>query len=523
MSRVRRGAVGQSLGLMGNVALTFEGSVAKAAGRFGIIGQFVEGFLDLLFPPAEPPPPPPVMTKAEMTEALNNLEKEVAHQLWWQEIKQIKADVDAFNISLQDKWDFLAGLTLVKLKDDKGNEVGSLPVIDRMVDELTQKDLKVLDDYFYPTAQVDAAEKLDTWRVQLEDMNFTDRQLTEQELATRKRVTAQFYVLVGSMQASYYQASVAWCWGQELLLNSQVACYNKDLRAWQDKVDDKPGFLKKNPKEDLLDPYPELKANVAKDNRYLPHKPVTWQSWRKPGLDPVKKLQDTIDTLLVYCLKGKAATDSTPAKPGAYTELRERWDALDAAVAGWYGDTWLALTQEDEDELGELRTKRSAKSVGPLMAPHFAEWQLLQAKRTLGNKPYWFELARAMAAAPKRASDWSAAVAKYYLADTVEEDVLTFGDAIDAWRTLRASVSFHYYTTKQPLESFTTVAQDQYNDSHLADAIAKHNPDVKVGLTAPLPEGTDLKIFEKDWLPYVDLRKQLWPPPPAPQVPPASS
>jgi len=459
------GVIGSSLGTLGNVALTWEGRAAKIAGRMGMVGALAASFLELLFPPADPPPP---VTKEDLTQALASMDKAVIQALWLQEASKVKVNIDTFNNNFQDNWDDLTQLALEPEKDSSGKVVGSRPVIDE-TDQLTPTWLSTMEGYYFPAGT--GAQDLDRYRLTLEDANFNDTGLTAADIAHRQVLTMQLYVMIGSLMAAYHQSSIAWRWGQEMLLYNQFTRYNKDHDDWSAQVDANPKYAASHPEADLLNPYPALIAKLKKDPNFLTeYTAPVWHKWATEAGSPVKKLQETMDNLLAYCVTGKPATDTAPAKPGMYTDLRKKWDALEAAAAA-----------------------------GLTLAP--------------GVKPTAAQMKTAMAEARDRAANWSSTVVANNLQGVVEDDVLGFGTAIDAWRTLRASVSFHYYTTVTAAETLTTVAQDQYGDASLAAKIAQYNPDVTAGLTVALPLGTELKIFDKAWLPYVDLAKEIWPRP----------
>lgn len=472
------GVVGSTLGTLGNMALTWEGETAKIAGRFGMAGSLVCTFLDLLFPPQDPPPP---VTKQDLSEALGKSETNVINGLWLDKASNTQVDIETFSTKLNDKWLGMTKMVLETKKDSQGHVVAFRPVI-AITDALDPTALDEHESYYYPKGG--SEDKLENYRLKLETPVFNDANNppTPVQLAQRRLITKQLYVLVGGLVAGYYQASVAWRWGKEMLLAQQVTDYRADHDNWAAQ---NANYQALNPEADLLNPYPDLKKMIADTPDFeTSYSPPTWKHWSTQDDSPVAKLKECLDELLAFSLTGKPADGATPAKPGFYTELRQNWDALEDAVA----------------------------NPDPALTPS------LQVPA--GSKGTLNQMVFAMTEGQRRAAAWSDTVAAKELMGITEDDVLGFGQAVDAWRTLRAAVSFYEYTTVTNAETLTSVATDQYGDGSLAAQVAKYNPDIKQGVNAALPLGTTLKIFEKAWLPYVDLAKELWP---RPQVAPPAN
>ena len=249
--------------------------------------------------------------------------------------------------------------------------------------------------------------------------------------------TLGLYGLIGTLIVSYLKAAASWKWGRELLAAWQYRQYQAEVAQW--KADNGTA-----PAGDDLAGITAKYPGVSIDPHF---KPLDLNGWMRQPLCPGPLLAKEVQEMLKYWVN----------TPGLYTEWSNGLnDSENRATDGDAGLNPGAVTQADLQ-----------KSVD--QGAHRAGWLAV-----LGTK--------------------------YMQTEAGEDDLASFKNAIEAWRSTASPYDFTQYTVRKDdtLRSIGTklvpaVAAQILHDTN--PGISYTNPGVAVQILAPVP-GTILRIYK---------------------------
>ena len=290
-----------------------------------------------------------------------------------------------------------------------------------------------------------------------------------QEILDHQIAAIGVYTCICSLTAAYLKTAVVWNWGQELLLAYQFENFTKEFASWNDS---KQG----------VDPRSSGKysAKVTAPQ----YAPLTWDEWRAGASDSfaatTKNVPDInccatilgaeIQAMLDYCV-------GTSSAPGFYANLQGQLNEIDDRVSA--GEALLA---------------------GGTTSPTIAD-MLKAAELGAVASGYQESLTR-----------------KYGLLGVDGAAVAALGQAVEAWRSVQASVMFSTHQVagsgNDPLNTLTKIATYNYpkeDPAVFAQKLYDANPDIlfegAVGLDRVLKRRTVIKVYEAAAYPYLQPPK----------------
>ena len=412
------------------------GRAGGAAGVGAAIGLFGMDLFEYFNPPQQDPGDS-FVTQADVQAELDDLKADLIDALWKARIDDICAELPALNQGFHDLVD-----SLQKLKVN--GEYFSLVATDDLL-ENTVADIYSYFDHHNPNGLLTV---LRGFRNALEIASSDSGKINALQLLERQTRTIGLYALIGSLSVAYLKAAVMWKWGRELLLSCQYDQYQKDTDFWNDQD---ATYQDTHPFEDLLDSYDEVVANPL-------YKPPTWEEWKSQPGCPWQLLLDEVQSLLDYCVVTAPATGGKPARSGLYTKmLKNNLDDMEKHAA-------------DGDDF--------PSSTAGIWKQHMKD-----AFRYGATRVNWLETLQT----------------EYGLEAVSEQDIDNFGKVIALWQATAASVRFTTYTAG-PNEMPFDIAKHFYNEVGYAWALLQANPTVALENQFYVPEGSVLKIFDKDAL-----------------------
>lgn len=390
---------------------------------------------DLLEDAVNPPPPPaPPLTQAELQNSLDALKADVINAIWKGQADTIVTDLVSLNKGFSEVW-----AAMQKLQVDGQRYVPLIP------DTTTKQWVADTNTYFDLDATTGVLTRLRAYRQSITTSSLNDPSLTPLQVAEHRTSTVGLYCLIGSLEAAYLKAAVAWNWGFELLEAWQYQEYQKAVEHWR----------KQNAAYQAAHPMSGIVAQFPGVNLDPSYTPPAWNSWiNEPGC-PVPMLQSAVADMLSYCVTDPAAPAGTP--PGLYTMMKAHWDDFESQMAAF-----------------DVALPAGA-------AIHAADIQ------------------KAVSQSVRRAPAWDNVVSTYAFADVTEDVIIQFGKAIDLWRATAAAVRFRTQTVAAG-DTLASLAKAAYGDASLATTIYDLNRDQLSDPSAALVPGTLLKIYDKDAL-----------------------
>ncbi len=403
------------------------------------VGLFV---FDLLEDALNPPPPPaPPLTQAELQSSLDALKADVIDAIWKGQADTVVDDLMSLNKGFTDVWSAMG-----KLQVDGQRYVPMVP------DKTTQQWIKNTDAYFDLDATTGVLTRLRAYRHHLTSSSLNDPSLTPLQVAQHRTSSLGIYCLIGSLEAAYLKAAVAWDWGFELLEAWQYQQYQKAVAHWKNQ----------NAAYQAAHPLSALAAQFPGVNLDPTYTPPTWDAWNNEPGCPAPMLKSSVAEMLAYCVTNPAAPAGTP--PGLYTQMKAHWDDFEAQMAAF-----------------DVAPPAGAAIPAADMQKAVSQGQL-------------------------RAKAWDNVVYTYALADVTEDVITQFGQALDLWRATSAAVRFRTQTVVAG-DTLASLAKAAYGDPSLASSIFDQNRDQLSDATAPLVAGTVLKIYDQDALADLTLGK----------------
>jgi len=410
------------------------------------------GFIEVMFPKHSDPVKDPAATPRDVEEALNGMAQNVINAIWQKRAADVKTSINALTSEFYNEWSGLTGVPDPKTGVLKGGvhiDTTQFIMADAKGQPLDSQTVSDYYSYFNFFEPAGALTLLRQYRNTLQISSLNDQSLTSVQVADHQTQNIGLYGLIGSLTAAYLHASVAWIWGRELLKAWQYSEFQKALEDWNTQG-------QPYPYSQLLQKFPGVN-----DNPY--YQPVDWNSFIDLPGSPVHLLINEVQDMLDFCVT-VPGQNGQPDQPGLYTSMVADWDLFDTTIAGYDVTFKASVTKADMIAMVEQGTDRSGK------------WHTLDAQYTR-------------------------------LANVTEDNLSLFGQVIDQWRAMAATVRFKVYVTVAG-DTLETVCDTFYGDRKYLYDLVWANKKAWWNRSFPkkpwpLDAGMILKIFEVDALPYV--------------------
>ena len=386
--------------IMGSFAVPGAGPVIAAG-----LGVF-QFLFDLFYPQAPADPRNAAATKADLGQAIADLEKALIDDLWTDRIDGIKPEVLQANEDFMNRWADMAKLGLNSVTPDP-----SVPADQYAVGTSDPSLNTILDAYFnvgLPNA-VPSTIGADIKKLTLSESS--DDKLDPIQVLHHRTRTTGLYCLMGSLLVSYYKALVIWGWSKKVLNHQAYLAYAASNQYWHKQNT----VYQQN--------HAEPSWPLAQGETY-PVEP-NWQAFVATGSSQMTEMLQAVDGLLLYSdYKGDGSIlndDGSPNKtPGLYTQMIRNWYDRPQKIAQRLAKFSI---QTDGTQYWYLDAEDGSTSTGVSQKEH-AEFQMAAKQGAL------------------MASLWAYWGQVYGLDGVEETDLIQFAQVIKAWKQTRVTVNF---------------------------------------------------------------------------------